>query len=291
VDSGDSNRNAQSARPKEKAIAFTQVDQIVEILSEAVRLKLTVLLRTSATSKAVRATMENLNVEEGGLRLSGISAAGDQLLRGFDVVKVEFILLSKKLVFVASVKGRVASKLLLSLPERIVAIERRNNARFRVPSNLAAFVEFPDRPIEVGRFDVPFVPKFMQAENKAFAKLRVDDVSLGGVACFSRYSGIAEAFRAEESHVPAVFFFPGLAPISVPVSIRWTKKTTAVIESGRFETAKRLLGNRFRTHMTSTEKDAKETFYRLGLQFHEVPKELDTALRQFIRRAQASESI
>jgi hypothetical protein len=282
---------AQPAKPKEKAIAFTRKEQIVEILNEAVRLKLPLLVRTGPTSKAVRASVELLNANEGNLKLGGISPAGDQLLRGFDLVKIEFILLSKKLVFVAAVKGRVASKLLLGFPDRIVAIERRVNSRFRVPSNLAAFVEFPDRPIEFGKFESPFVPHFMMGDNRLFAKLRVDDVSLGGVACFTRYPGVADAFRAEESYVNAIFSFPGLAPIAVPVSVRWTKKTTALIEPGRFEMAKRLLLSRFRTHIGQADQEFRETFYRLGIQFHEVPKELDTALRQFIRRAQAAESV
>ena len=82
-----------------------------------------------------------------------------------------------------------------------------------------------------------------------------------------------------------------MASISVPVSIRWTKKTTALIEIGRYEQAKKLLLSRFRASIGQADQEFRETFYRLGLQFHEVPKELDTALRQFIRRAQSAESV
>ena len=63
------------------------------------------------------------------------------------------------------------------------------------------------------------------------------------------------------------------------------------MQAGRFEVALRILHGRYRAFLTEGDMVPKETYYRLGLQFHEVSSELDTTLRQFIRRVQTSESV
>jgi hypothetical protein len=276
---------------KEKAIAFSRPEQLSQIFTEAHRLKLQVLIKTSSTGKAIRGTIEGFDPRDKSIRLGGVSPAGDQLLRGHDLVKIEFILLSKKLVFVSTVRARVPGKLLIGIPDKIVAIERRINARFRVPVSHAAFVDFPERSLDTTRFDCPFVPPFMRVDQMEHPRFRIDDVSLGGVACFTRYGGVAEPFRAEEEFVTANLCFPGQAPLIVPVSVRWTKKTTAALAPGRFEQLQRVVNARFRPMLSSEDGEMRESFYRIGLQFHEVPKELDTALRHFIRMVQAAESV
>lgn len=278
---------------REKAIAFSRPEQLAEIFSEANRLKLQVLIRTSNTGKAVRGSVEGFDMGERTLRIGSISPAGDACLHGYDVVKIEFILLSKKLVFVSQVRARVAGKILLGMPEKIVAIERRVNARFRVPATHAAFVEFPDRRVDTSRYDLPYIPPFLRDSQKdeSQARFRIDDVSLGGVACFTRFQGMADLFRAEEEYVNASIQFPGQAPLLVPVSVRWTKKTTATLGEVRFPLLQRVLVTRFRPAMSPDDPDMRESFYRMGLQFHEVPKELDAALRQFLRVVQTAESI
>jgi hypothetical protein len=286
--------NAAAAKPpsaRERAIAFTRAEQLAEIFAEAHRLKLQVLVRTSNTGKAIRGTIEGFDPGEKTLRIGSISVAGDGLLRGHDLVKVEFILLSKKLVFVSQVRARVTGKILLGMPDKVVAIERRLNARFRVPASHAAFVEFPERTVDLARFDTPFVPPFLRSDNDTVPRFRVDDVSLGGVACFTRFGAMVEMFKAEEECVNATLLFPGQAPLVVPVSVRWTKRTTAALGPGRFEQLQRVIVTRFRPAMSSDDADMRETFYRMGLQFQEVPKELDSSLRQFIRVVQSAEPV
>lgn len=284
---------ASPPRPvsREKAIAFSRPEQLAEIFSEANRLKLQVLIRTSNTGKAVRGVVEGFELGERTLRIGAISAAGDACLRGHDLVKIEFILLSKKLVFVSPLRARVPGKILVGMPEKIVAIERRVNARFRVPASHAAFVEFPERNVDTNRYDIPYVPPFLRDEHTALPRFRIDDVSLGGVACFTRFQGVSDLFRAEEEYVNASLHFPGQAPLLVPVSVRWTKKTTAALGPGRFELLQRVIVTRFRPSMSPDDADMRESYYRMGLQFHEVPKELDAALRQFLRVVQTAESI
>ncbi|MEY2986563.1 MAG: hypothetical protein RJB13_84, partial [Pseudomonadota bacterium] len=220
------------AAPKEKAIAFSKPEQVLEILREVNRRKTQVLIKYSNDGKLVRGVVEDLLGTEGSLVIAGISPSGDSLLAAFKLVRIEFILLSKKIVFVSKIKQRVSGKILLAIPEKLVAYERRANARFRVPISCAAFLEFSDRKFEVERFDAPFVPIFQRDENSSAPRLRIDDVSLGGVACHTRYSAISELFRADEDELKATIYLPSTHPLQVHVSVRWTKKTTVAVTQG-----------------------------------------------------------
>ena len=282
---------ANASPQRDKAVAFTKREQVCEIISEANRLKLQVLMRTSNDGRAVRGMIEHVEIADGGIRIGSISPAGDELLKGQDFIKVEFILLSKKLVFVARVRARATGKILLAVPDKLVAIERRNNVRFRVPSTHAAFIELPDRKIDLARFDAPFVPYFLRDDVHSSARLRVDDVSLGGVACFTRFSAVSDLLRADEEGLMATVYFPNSSPVQVPVSVRWTKKTSANIPMGKFDMLQRFLASRIRSGNISEPFQMKETYFRIGIQFSEVSKDLDSTLRTFIRLVQTAESV
>lgn len=279
------------APPKEKAIAFSKPEQVLEILREVNRRKTQVLIKYSNDGKLVRGVVEDLLGTEGSLVIAGISPSGDSLLASYKLVRIEFILLSKKIVFVSKIKQRVAGKILLAIPEKLVAYERRSNARFRVPISCAAFLEFNDRRFEVERFDAPFVPVFQRDENSAAPRLRIDDVSLGGVACFTRYSAVSELFRADEDELKATLYLPSTNPLQVHVSVRWTKKTTAAVAQGGYSDFQRIVANRIKLMPNSDEMQMKETFYRIGFQFTEVSSELDGSLRAFMKLVQTAESV
>jgi hypothetical protein len=277
--------------PKEKAIAFSKPEQVLEILREINRRKTQVLIKYSNEGKLVRGVVEDLLGAEGSLVVAGISPSGDSLLASYKLVRIEFILLSKKIVFVSKIKQRVAGKILLAIPEKLVAYERRANARFRVPISCAAFLEFEDRRFEVERFDAPFVPIFQRNENSSAPRLRIDDVSLGGVACFTRYGAISELFRADEDEIRAVLYLPSNNPLQVKVSVRWTKKTTAAVSQGGFGDFQRIVANRVKLMPNSDEMQMRETFFRIGFQFTEVTSDLDSSLRAFMKLVQTAESV
>ncbi len=279
------------AAPKEKAIAFSKPEQVLEILREVNRRKTQVLIKYSNDGKLVRGVVEDLLGSEGSLVIAGISPSGDSLLAAYKLVRIEFILLSKKIVFVSKIKQRVSGKLLLAIPEKLVAYERRANARFRVPISCAAFLEFADRKFEVERFDAPFVPIFQRDEHSSAPRLRIDDVSLGGVACYTRYGAISELFRADEDELRATLYLPSTHPLQVFVSVRWTKKTTATLSLGEYSEFQRIVANRVKLMPNSDEMQMKETFYRVGFQFTEVNSELDGSLRAFMKLVQTAESV
>ncbi len=275
----------------EKAIVFSKKSQIFEILREVDRLKLQVLLRYSRTGKAVRGTFSTFDFVAPSLTITGISAAGMQCLVESRIVKVEFILLSKKIAFGAEVVNAGAGQITLKVPDKVVAIERRVNVRFKVPSVCPAFIEFPDRRVALNEDGAPYYPPGLHSSARKSVLMRIDDVSLGGVAGFTRYSAVANAIKMSDDLQNAILYFPDNYPVPVPVSVRWSKKTTATDSDAKFEEFRRLILNLTAGEVREETIVIKETFFRIGIQFGEVSKELDSLLRTFIKRVQQAESV
>jgi hypothetical protein len=121
--------------------------------------------------------------------------------------------------------------------------------------------------------------------------VRIDDVSLGGVACFTRYGAVADLFRADEDELKANLYLPSTSPLAVHVSVRWTKKTTAAVVHGNYDDFQRIVANRLKLLPSSDELQMRENFFRIGFQFTEVTSELDASLRAFMKLVQTAESV
>lgn len=283
--------SAPSGPPRDKAVVFSKVAQIFEILVEVDKLKLPVLIRYSRDGKAVRAVFHHLDIVGNKIVLSGISSAGEAFLAKSSLLKVEFILLAKKIVFASAVISRKAGELTMRIPDKIMAIERRNNVRFKVPASCPAFIEFPERRISFDDEGAPHYPRSLQlgAKNRAF--LRIDDISLGGLGAMSRYPAMTSALKTGDETQKAVLYLPNNFPIPLSVTVRWSKKTTASDSDGRYDEFRRRVARLTGRAANDSDLVIKETIHRAGVQFGEVSQELDSIIRLFIRRVQQAESI
>ncbi len=284
---------AQTQSPaRERAIVFSNEEQISHILAEAADLGVQVLIRIpGGDGRAVRGTLESMEQDRVSLHVAGISHQGEQILEALDQAVVEFVLLSKKIVFFSKFRGRAPGKVSLSIPSQVYAIERRSTARVRVPATRPAIVRIPALLAPLERFDSPFLPSHLRGTmGDVPAQMRVDDISLGGVACYTRYTAVAEALRAGNEPVSLTIQFPGSLPLEAPVTIRWVKKTTRPLDPAVAQEVWSLLGGK---SPLPQEKVAviKESFTRVGIQFLEVSQELDTRLRYFIRELQLLGSV
>lgn len=274
-----------------RAIAFSHVEQIEKILNEAARLKLQVLLRTGSSQKAIKANIYNYSRDESWLLIGSISPQGEEILRDAENVKVEFVLLSTKLNFEASVRGRATGKLLLQTPARLLSIENRQNAHFSVPAQESAFLEIANVFPTLKRFDSQFVPKFLSIEAPESLRLRVDDVGLGGVGCFTRYKNFYDVIQVTDVPLLATLYLPGHDPQSLMVRARWKKKTTVVADFGKYprfeDTMRKFLISKLGTNL----QRLNETYYRMGFQFWEPESELLAHMSSFIRKIQTGESV
>lgn len=274
----------------DKAIVFSRPNQIAEIMREVERLRLPALIRYSRVGKAIRTSFGSFYPADQTIALVGISAAGLQLLEGVRAVKIEFILLSKKIVFVSTVVQRSQGGLVIKLPEKIMAIERRMNVRFKVPDSLCAFISFPHFQLNHGDLDAPFYPQPLRSFENSTPLLRIDDVSIGGVAGFTRFGAVNRALKFREGSQSALLWFPAAPPVEASVSIRWSKKTSVQVEAGQFEGFRQLVAQ-VSGHSIGESLSLKDNYYRLGIQFSEVSSELNQALRSFVKKVQQADTV
>lgn len=285
---------AQPPAKSEKAIVFSRLEQMVEILKEAEKLQLQVLIRYSNDGKAIRGFVERANIaSENGIRISGISPAGDAVLSSYEAVKIEFVLLSKKLYFVTRIRARSSGKILINTPEKLYAVERRRNARFSIPQGIAAFMEFEDLRIDLGTFQSPFNPDITGSHKRYSVRLKLDDISLGGSALMTRFNDVSNILKPSgDAILPAKLFLPKLPPISVPVGVRWNKKSTVSLMAGTHTEMRQIISNRITPPgQRPSEPQFTEIIHRYGTQFAEVSEELNNSLRDFINMCQTSQSV
>jgi c-di-GMP-binding flagellar brake protein YcgR len=285
---------ARPAVKSEKAIVFSRPEQIIEILKEAEKLQLQVLIRYSNDGKAIRGVIERAHImTENGIRISSISPAGDAVLASCEAVKVEFVLLSKKLYFVTRIRARSSGKILVQPPEKLYAVERRRNARFAIPNGIAAFMEFDDLHIDSTRFNSPFNPDITGKSKKHHIRLKLDDISLGGSALMTRFAHISNVIKPSgDAILSAKLFLPKLPPIVVPVGVRWIKKSTSCLLPGTHDDMRQIVVNRIVTQTNrTTDPQFTEIIHRYGTQFAEVSEELNNSLRDFINICQTAQSV
>jgi len=281
---------ARKGAPSSKALAFVHKHQISEILQEAGRLRLQVLLRIPSEAKVVRGYLEHFKSGDDRVKINGISKAGETLLKSSDNIRVEFVLLAKKIYFDSEIKGRSESRILLTLPPKVVAVERRANTRFSLPASVSAYIIFPNSQFDRTSFDTPYLPKelLLRWDNKV--SLRIDDISLGGIAIHTRFAGIIEELAQRGEETDALICFPSHPPIATNVIVRWQKKT--MFRKG--ESATRDIWHHISHKLgVNDEQWPKMTdqWFRVGLQFSEVTSELDRSIRTFKRAVQTAGSI
>ncbi len=278
----------------EKAIIFSRPEQIAEILTETEKLKLPVLIRYMNDGKAVRGFVERANIAgENGIRISGISPAGDAVLASYEVVKIEFVLLSKKLYFVSKIRARATGRILVNAPTKLYAVERRRNARFAIPPGICAFLEFSEAKVDLSRFDSPLNPDITGTKHTLPLRVRIDDISLGGTAISTRFPAISEILKPTgDNIIVAKLLLPKATPVLIPIAIRWSKKSTVHLLPGKHDNATRVITSKLMSLGTPTDSvQYNEVFQRYGIQFAEVSNELDSALRDFIHLCQTAESV
>lgn len=258
-------------------------ERIENLLLEIGRHNLPVLLRFSENGKIVRGFIEQIDEDNFSILVGGISKAGDNALKSYDVLHVETVFLSAKLVFKTSVRGRSAGKIILSRPEKITVIERRNTRRFAVPLELAIFADFLDIRFAIGRLDSPIVSIKNRSRPFAAPHLRIDELGMGGFAVVTRFPAALENLKQNGKEHKISLLFPKSEPIVSSVTVRWVKKTTNALDlsdgHGKLDA---LLKKKLKADLKGKELTYKESYYRAGLMFSHVSKELDAALRNHI---------
>lgn len=247
---------------------------MARLLEKAGETGLPLLIRTlSQPTIAVkgRAKRSGGSVSIQGFKVGNLSERGlEHLAKNSEGgVQVEFSLSSVKVMFYSSVSHFAFDECTLTVPDYLLSIERRKNARFQVVGMHRAFVSLPEwrpDPKDAG------VPPYFPSSGELAELLPVGDVSLGGLSIVEKFPAVCSQFATSTSSRFILLHLPMSQPIEIKASVRWNRKTRDVV----------------------TEIDGQSrivSVYRFGIQFVSPGAELLMSLKSFIQMISQAEAI
>jgi hypothetical protein len=258
-------------------LRISSPERVQRILDRVIEAQLGVLFRwpkePSVSVKGRVTAMFDFYLEGGkkakGLRISNISEKGMRYIWDKEVMQIEFVLMSTKVVFVCKIVSKDQNHVVVTAPKHLISVNRRKNERYPCTDNLTGLF----------RFDM-FRPKwedfasapFFQHYSKMSGFIGIEDVSLGGVCISTTFPAINKLARRGLIDDSAELLLPMQKPVKAPVELRWIK--------------------RIKEHQKDDDGSVRQyTSYRLGLQFLNMNQELEQAIRMFIQQVTQQEAI
>jgi hypothetical protein len=233
---------------------------------------LPVIVRSSDNlSVAVKGRAANLILESGirAMRISNVSLKGMEFLGTQQTVQVEFVMMSTKVVFVSQILLREQNNLLIQVPNFLVSIERRKNARHATTPDLAAFLRFSIyHPMVDDLAAAPWFPHCAAIGSQ----VGVADLSLGGLCAIARFPALNNVLRRGLIDDKAKLILPMQTPLDVGVEVRWFKK--------------------IKEHVRVSDGQVRSVrSYRFGLEFVSQSEAAQVQIRSFIQQLSQADAI
>jgi len=256
----------------ESRLKITNPERVQRILSRMCQGSLPVMVRTTENlAVAVKGRAANLILEGSvrAMRISNVSMKGMEFLGNQQAVQVEFVMMSTKVVFVSRILLREQSSILLDVPESLVSIERRKNARYGTTQDLTAFVQFSIyQPPPDDMAAAPFFPHCSDVANH----IALSDLSLGGICAVSRFPSLNGILRRGMVDDRAKLYLPMQSPLETSVEVRWFK--------------------RIKEHVRVNDGETRSIrSYRFGLEFVAQSEAVQMQIRTFIQRLSQADAI
>jgi len=250
---------------EESQLKISNAERIARILRRICQASLQVMIRTDAASSvAIKGRAVNLIMDgtAKGMRISNVSEKGMAHLLGLTDIYVEFIMMSTKVMFTARILLREQSSVVVTIPDELVSIERRKNARYFTTPDLSAFLTFSlFRP---ANDDITAAPYFLHYRDVG-ALVSLSDLSLGGVCACTRFPSLNAVLRRGMIDDGATLHLPMQAPIPVALEVRWFKK--------------------IREHIKASDGTMRsQRTYKYGLEFKGQNESVQIAIRQFLQQ-------
>jgi len=249
-------------------------ERVARLLEKVAQSSLPLLVRAlSSPTIAVkgRAIPVDGSIGDQGFKIGGISDRGLKFLSANSAggLMVEFVLMSSKVEFYTTIATLSSLDCTVSLPNYLLSIERRKNARYQVAGNARAFMSFDTW--EPDPEDMATVP-FFESSSELGSLIPVGDVSLGGISLVTRFPSICKVFDRSPMEEIGQFYLPMSTPMPVEASIRWTKRVKEVLpdENG--------VNRIVRT-------------FRFGVQFVNPSDDLLKSIQMFIQKLSQAEAI
>lgn len=189
-------------------------------------------------------------------------------LEGRKNVRVEFVGMATQVVFESAIVGREKNSVLVAVPQCLVSVERRKNARFVATPDFTSYVKFSCWSASPNDLTSP--PIFSHFADQA-NWLYIADMSEGGFCASTRFPATLTSIRSGIVDDNAKIYLPMRAPMALPIEIRWVKKIKEVV---KLENA---------TH--------EQRFYKFGVQFLTLPEESRVAIRQYMQQLTTASAI
>lgn len=245
---------------------ITDPARIQRVLAHICAAGIQVVIRTEGNQTlAIKGRASHLIMDGNarGVRMTGISERGMDIIRTVDHVQVEFVMMATKVVFLAKVLLREENGIVTGVPTSLVSLERRKNARFYTTPEVAAYIKLSNySPTPDDWTAMPFFSNYTSLGGLSL----LADISPGGICAVTRFPGFLLALPRGHIDQGAQIIFPMREPIPVAIEVRWTKKIREqpVTGPGGMPSAARC--------------------YRFGLEFRDPSEALVAEIRQFIQR-------
>jgi hypothetical protein len=256
---------------------ITNPERVARIINKICQANLRVFIRaTENITVAVKGKASNMvsaKTPDGSrimtIRISNISNNGLNYLANKQKIQIEFILMATKVVFVSRVLNIDQNQILISMPTKLISIERRKNARYLTNENMLGFLDLSVWNNSENDFAAtPIFPHYNDIRNN----ISLADVSIGGVCAVTSFPSVSQELTRGCLDDGAKLIFPMQEPIPVAFEVRWVK---------RIKEQKKCIDGVIRSTIS----------YRFGCEFVNQSEDSLTALRQFMRQIGQSEAI
>jgi hypothetical protein len=258
-------------------LRISNPERVQRILDRVIEAQLGVLFRwpkePSVSVKGRVTAMFDFYLEGGkkaqGLRISNISEKGMRYIWDKDVMQVEFVLMSTKVVFVCKIVSKDQNHVVVTVPKHLISVNRRKNERYASTENLQGLFRFEMfRP----RWEDFAASPCYQHYSKMSGYMKIEDVSLGGICVSSTFPSVNKIARRGLIDDAGEILLPMQKPVTAPIELRWIK--------------------RIKEHHKDDDGSVRQFMsYRLGLQFLNMNQEIETAIRMFIQQTTQQEAI
>lgn len=196
------------------------------------------------------------------MRISNVSERGIAHLVAANKVQVEFVMMSTKVAFVAIVQAREQQSILVGIPQTLVSIERRKNARYNCTDELRSFINLSCWQPDADDLTAP--PFYPHCKNIA-GYIPITDLSFGGFCATTRFPSSSLTVRRGLIDDKAQLVLPMIGNFNVGVEIRWIKRIKE-------------------HHKDSEGKETFKRYFKFGVEFVGQSDELKLSIRQFITK-------
>ncbi len=250
------------------SVRIENKERIRRILTKICDAGLQVMIRPVTGGKlVVRGRADGL--QDGAIVISQISDQGVRYLNGSTQVNIEFRGMTTQLSFDGIIRRCGGHELIVGLPDVLMSLERRKNARYVTHLSLPAFVKVGSWVAKSSDLaSPPIVPHFAELSSW----IRLADLSASGLCLTTRFPGASTVLARGAVEESASLILPMQAPLDLSFTIRWARKLreTTQVDASRIRV---------------------EKHYRIGVEFCNPSPEVINSLRAYVQQLSLVEAV